>query len=437
MRTSGIALAALMLACQSTAYSREWSDAQIADLEVAAQTSAEEGLNPPAAALSRMALYRHFYDVDAAFAGGLDSAADNLFHELAAMYARGAVDPAAIGADWHLERPPPPDYAALDAAVDSGAAPSVVLRTLLPQSVEYAALRDELERLRGSDSSDPRQIMQLRANLERWRWMPRALPSRRIEVRIAQFELFLHREGEQPSSHAVIVGAPRTPSPAFGATMISATINPDWTPPASITFHELLPRFQRNPNAAERDGFDVIDGEGRVVDPAQVDWRARPFPYQLRQRPGPDNALGQIRFDLPNPFAVFLHDTPGKRLFARANRALSHGCIRVQNPLALAAAVGESPEWSEAELQRIVDEGAKITLPLPAETPVYVLYLTTALNADGSIAYLDDIYDRDDAVIEALDGASGNANLTAALSPPLGGAGPGRSGAAPGSCATR
>lgn len=429
---SALALAALVLACQSPAYSRQWSDAQIADLEVAARASAEEGLNPPAAALSRMALYRHFYDLDNAYAGDLDSAADNLFRELAETYARGAIDPAVIGADWHLERPPPPDYVALDAALDGGAAPSAVLRTLLPQSEEYAALRDELERLRDRDSSDARQIAQLRANLERWRWMPRSLPARRIEVRIAQFELFLHRDGEQPLSHAVIVGAPRTPSPAFTATMISATINPDWTPPASIALNELLPRFQRNPNAAARDGFDVIDGEGRVVDPAQVDWGARPFPYQLRQRPGPGNALGQIRFDLPNPFAVFLHDTPSKRLFERANRALSHGCIRVENPLALAAAVGESPAWSEAELQRIVDEGAKTTLPLPAETPVYVLYLTTALNADGSITYLDDIYDRDDAIVEALDGAS--ANLTAALAPPPGSASPGRPAAAPGSC---
>src|SRR5690606_28524342 len=153
----------------------------------------------------------------------------------------------------------------------------------------------------------------------------------------------------------------------------------------SIVLNELAPRFARNPAAASREGYDVLDAAGRIVDPSAVNWNARPFGYQLRQRPGPGNALGRLRFDLPNPFAVYLHDTPNRTSFARAARALSHGCVRVESPVALAAALAEAPGWSEAELQAQIDAGAESRLPLPDPVPVSILHFMTALPPGGEI----------------------------------------------------
>jgi murein L,D-transpeptidase YcbB/YkuD len=292
---------------------------------------------------------------------------------------------------------------ALGASLDAGAPPGRLLAGLLPDSEEYPLLRAELVRLNalGDDADERGRIPQLRANLERWRWLPRYLPLRRVEVRLAQFELYFHRENAPSARHAVIVGAQRTPSPVFAAEIVSVTLNPYWDPPASIAANELLPRFRRNRAAARREGFEAIDGSGRVID--DVDWSARPFPYRLRQRPGEANALGRLRLDLPNPYAVYLHDTPNKRLFARDERAFSHGCIRVENPVALAAALMASPEWDEAELGAAIETGASQAIALPAPVPIYVLYFTAVAQADGSILYSNDLYRRDSAIATALD----------------------------------
>lgn len=382
---------------------RAWSADQVEELERAAGNASAEGVPNPTRALDLLALYQHLSDIDARYEAERDGIADGLFQSLAQVYAQGAVEPALIDPDWHIATPPAPDFAALDRALDAGVSPATLLARLLPQTPEYRALRAELvQRQDSSESGDAQiHINQLRANLERWRWLPRDLPARRVEVRLAEFALYFHRPAGEPLRHTVIVGAPRSPSPVFTATIESVTLNPDWDPPGNIVANELLPRFRRNPAAAAREGFQAVDDSGRVV--AGVDWRQRPFPYHLRQRPGAQNALGRLRFDLPNPYAVYLHDTPSKSLFARSQRALSHGCIRVENPLALAAAVFDTPDWDEAALQRSIDTGASQSVPVPAPTPIYVLYLTTAVQADGSILYLADVYHRDAAIVSMLD----------------------------------
>ena len=132
----------------------------------------------------------------------------------------------------------------------------------------------------------------------------------------------------------------------------------------------------------------MIDADGVVVVPSAVDWSARPFPYQLRQRAGAANALGRIRFDLPNPFAIYLHDTPNRALFARTERALSHGCIRVAEPASLAEAVINAPEWKRTEIDAAIATGESRTVTLAAPVPIYILYLTAAAAEDGDVAYL-------------------------------------------------
>jgi murein L,D-transpeptidase YcbB/YkuD len=227
-------------------------------------------------------------------------------------------------------------------------------------------------------------------------------------VRIAEFKLNLIREGQPLVTHNIIVGRPRTPTHVFSAQIESVTLNPDWEPPNSIAYGELLPRFRRNPGAAAAEGFEAIDSAGQVIDAASVDWTARPFPYRIRQRPGPQNALGSVRFNLPNPFAIYLHDTPSRNLFDRADRALSHGCVRVKDPVLLGEELFNDPAWTAAELQSAIDTGVMQETPLTDPVPVFFLYLTATTDADGAIVYLDDVYHRDDAIVRALDHNTGS-----------------------------
>lgn len=383
---------------------RAWSAAALADLRATLEFAPAHGFALETRTIAELDRLDAASARNAEAAAALDALADATFARLAANFAGGAVDPAHVDPEWRFPRPVAPATAA-------GASPSTALRALLPVSAEYIALVAELARLRSlADNADENghsrdeRIDAVRANLERWRWLPRDLPARRIDVLVPFFELHLRNGAAAAVSHAVIVGARRTPSPSFGAAISSITLNPTWTPPSSIVTNELLPRFRRDPSAAAADGFDVLDRAGQIVDPTLVDWRARPFPYTLRQRAGAGNALGRLRFDLPNPYAVYLHDTPSRGSFARSERALSHGCIRVAEPEALAAAVLADPAWSLETLQAAIESGETQTIQAPAPLPIYILYLTAAPDASGAIAYADDIYRRDAPLLRALDG---------------------------------
>jgi murein L,D-transpeptidase YcbB/YkuD len=392
---------------------RAWSAAALSDLRAALDSAPAQGFAPDARTLAELDRLDRASARSAEAAVTLDALADEIFARLATHFATGAVDPARVDPEWRFLRPAAPDIAALHASLATGESPSRALQALLPSAPEYNALVAELARLRSlaDNAADENgrarddRIAAIRANLERWRWLPRDRPARRIDVLVPFFELRL-RDGATPEiSHAVIVGARRTPSPSFGAAISSITLNPTWTPPSSIVTNELLPRFRRDPSAAAAEGFDVLDRAGQIVDPALVDWRARPFPYTLRQRAGAGNALGRLRFDLPNPYAVYLHDTPSRGLFARAERALSHGCIRVSEPDALAAAVLADPSWSLEALRAAIDVGETRTIQTPTPLPIYILYLTATPDASGAITYADDIYRRDAPLLRALDGA--------------------------------
>lgn len=383
------------------------------DLRAALAAAPAQGFAPETRTIAELDRLDQASARDAEAAAALDALADDALARLAAHFATGAVDPARVDPEWRLPRPAAPDLVALRASVATGASPSLLLNALLPPSAEYSALVGELALLQALPANDSdangrsrdARIDAVRANLERWRWLPRELPARRIDVLVPFFELRLRDAAAAPIAHAVIVGARRTPSPSFTAAISSITLNPTWTPPSSIVTNELLPRFRRDPGAAAADGFDVLDRTGQIVDPALVDWRARPFPYTLRQRAGAGNALGRLRFDLPNPYAVYLHDTPSRGLFARADRALSHGCIRVSEPETLAAAVLGDPAWSLEALQAAIEIGETQTIQAPSPLAIYILYLTAAPDASGAIAYADDIYRRDAPLLRALDDA--------------------------------
>lgn len=391
-----IALAAMM-APWSVAHARSWSARDLDDLLRVAAAATAEGLSPYASEIRQI-------DEGRAMSpwGGspVDIRADNLFHALAKAYTAGVVDPTAVDANWLLPAPQSPDPAALDAAADAGVPIATILSSLLPQNPEYRALKAELARLAGS-SADAARIAQVRANLERWRWLPRSWPADRIEVRIAEYRLIVFQSGTIRSTHNVMVGKPSTPTPVLLANGTGLTLNPPWDPPVDIARNELLPRFRANPAAAEREGYVAIKPSGVAMPQGAVDWRARSFPYRLRQLPGPANAMGKVVLRVDNPYAIYLHDTPAKSLFQQSERAFSHGCVRVENAMGFAAALTGANDTTA--LDAVVETGETTEIALAQPIPIYFLYLTAALADDGSVQYLKDVYKRDARLAAALD----------------------------------
>jgi murein L,D-transpeptidase YcbB/YkuD len=245
------------------------------------------------------------------------------------------------------------------------------------------------------------RIAQLSANLERRRWLGEAPGARQVRVNVAAYTLDAI-DGPQVALHMrVVVGKPFRPSPEFSDRIRYLVLNPYWEVPPTLAGQDKLPLIRRDPGYLAREHMRVLQGWGdkaREIDPASVDWqRVRtPLPYRLRQDPGPWNALGRIKFMFPNGFDVYLHDTPARELFAQAERSFSSGCIRLQQPLALATwLLAGDPTWTPEQLQAALDSGQTQTVSLREPVPVYLLYWTAWVAADGAVQFRRDIYDRD------------------------------------------
>ncbi len=250
------------------------------------------------------------------------------------------------------------------------------------------------ELARGPES----RIDQVRANLERLRWLPADLGERHILVDIADFRLEARAAGRVERVHRVVVGREQRQSPSFSAPITRVVFNPWWEVPRRLAVQDKLPLFQRDPAAAARLGFVALDGEGREVDVATIAWRAYSaayFPLRLRQRPGPENALGQVKLLLPNRNDIYLHDTPTRGLFARAQRNFSSGCIRVEDVLDLAAWVLTGTEWDRARIDAAVAAGLPVDVRPAAPVPVHLVYRTAVLAANGTVRLVADPYARD------------------------------------------
>ena len=232
------------------------------------------------------------------------------------------------------------------------------------------------------------RIEQIVANMERWRWMPRDLEPRRIAVNVADATLrFIDGDATLLESN-VVVGAPKWRTPILRAEVTAVTVNPVWHVPSSIARREIWPKQQANPSYLQSQGFTVVDG-------------------QIRQPPGAGNALGQLKLEMPNEFNVYLHDTPSKAAFQRETRTLSHGCVRVEQIGALGAlAIGGDTQSSLDQLSQLIADGTTTRIDLNERIPVYLMYWTTIASDDGSVAFRNDVYDRDVALIAALKGNS-------------------------------
>jgi murein L,D-transpeptidase YcbB/YkuD len=250
------------------------------------------------------------------------------------------------------------------------------------------------------------RIDQIRANLERARWVLHDLPDTYILVDIAGFRVTYTRDGVIVWQARAQVGRPYRKTPVFRANMTYLEVNPTWTVPPTILREDVLPAIKRDPAYLAERNMQVIDYDGNPVDPADIEWQrytGRNFPYLIRQGAGPENALGRIKFMFPNKHIVYLHDTPSKSLFGKTTRAFSSGCIRIEHPYDLAGLLLEGdPDWDREKVIAEVDSLKTRTISLKQPVSVILLYWTTGFTADGSIIFKQDIYQRDPAIIRGL-----------------------------------
>jgi len=218
-------------------------------------------------------------------------------------------------------------------------------------------------------------------------------------------------------SMRTITGDKKHTSPSFQSKITQVVFNPTWTVPVSIAVKELLPQQIKDPNFLSKSDMEVFikdkkgnrDASNAKYNPQDIDWSQlseNNFPYLLVQRPGPENSLGRIKFQTPNKFGIYLHDTPYRHLFNRDVRALSHGCIRLEKPKQLAAMLlGENlnptPE-SANQVVSLIDAKETIRHNLTQTVPVYIIYMTTWVDKDGLIQVRDDIYGRDSKISNTL-----------------------------------
>ena len=254
------------------------------------------------------------------------------------------------------------------------------------------------------------RVGQIRVSLERARWIGRALEGQRdlVVVNAAGFYLLARLDGEFVWSTQVIVGTPYHKTPLFTDQIRYVEFNPTWTIPPGILHNEVLPKQQNNPGYLASKGYDLIAADGRRIDPSTVEWSStgsRGFPYRVVQPPGPNNALGLVKFMFPNKHNVYLHDTPGRELFSKTGRAFSHGCVRVRDPMKFAEILlGDRNSMKRDQIDRIVASKSLTRVNLKAPVPVAILYWTADPIWGEEIRFYEDVYKRDDQILAALNG---------------------------------
>jgi len=318
----------------------------------------------------------------AAIAGNDDAAltqvATPIFIRLVQDLSGGAVRGRAR-VDWHMTD------VTLDTAgqqrllaqVARGGGVGAALDSLLPTHPQYAGLKRALA---NTPESDTARRDLIRTNMERWRWMPRTLGARHVLVNVPAFTAALVDDGHVTTRHRAVVGAVRTPTPQLNAQITAVTINPWWNVPQSI-----------------------IQSQGGHFGAGYEVNRSASGGISVRQPPGPRNALGRVKIEMPNQWAIYLHDTPSQALFSRPARAFSHGCIRTQNVRDFAALLlAPTGGWDRADIDRAVEAEDTRSVPLAHPIPVYIAYFTAAATSDGDIVTYSDVYGRDAPVRQAL-----------------------------------
>ncbi len=327
--------------------------------------------------------------VAAGEAARIDRAATVSFALIARDLASGRVRPPARRQAYFGAASVSPDavLAVMDRALASGDVGGALDR-LAPRNSGYRALRAALAALPAEGAAKERRA--IRASLERWRWLPRDLGERHILVNIPEFMARLVDGGQVTSAHRVIVGKRATPTPQFSTAVQAVVINPPWNVPQSIIAESVGALVRNRPQTARERGYAWSTAPGGGL--------------RVTQRPGPGNALGQIKLDMPNPHSIYMHDTPSKALFDREARTFSHGCIRTDQPQALAAALLAGTGWTEARIAGVTAGSETVRVPLARAVPVHIAYFTAHADEAGQVHYADDPYGLDAALVAAMGG---------------------------------
>lgn len=220
---------------------------------------------------------------------------------------------------------------------------------------------------------------QIAAALDTWRRLPHDLPPKYVLVNTPAASLEVLDHDHTVFDSRVVVGDPKHPTPVLAARINAVTFNPHWDIPTSIITKEIIPKWHRDPQYLQKNDMVVIGQQ----------------PLRLQQRPGSKNALGAIKFEMPNPLDVYLHDSPARQLFAKTRRAFSHGCVRVERPHELAVLLLNSPDWSSESIDAAIATGTTRTLALKEPLPVLFIYVTAFVDESGQVNFRDDIYQRD------------------------------------------
>lgn len=273
---------------------------------------------------------------------------------------------------------PPSNNPKYDSALAAAVSRFQAARGLPPDGVVGLATLTALNITPGA------RLRTIRLNLERHRAMPRSEPATRVVVNVPDATVTLYQEDQPPLTMRVVVGDIKHPTPVLQATMNAILLNPPWIVPPSIAVKEILPLARKDPDYLTENDYTFAG-------------------QQLIQRPGDKNALGKIKFELPNRFDVYLHDTPAKSLLTRPRRFLSHGCIRVEHPRELALRVmAGNPKWPLDAIDAVIASGKTLRVPLPHTILVNIVYWTAYVDDDGTVEFRNDVYGRDQRLDEAL-----------------------------------
>jgi murein L,D-transpeptidase YcbB/YkuD len=293
-----------------------------------------------------------------------------------------------------------PDSPVYDAALEEAVRRFQESHRLMPDGVIGAAT------LEAMNVTAEARAAQVRVNLERARWVLGGLCDSFVLVNLPAFKVYLIRDSKPIWEARTQIGREARQTPAFRADMKYLVINPDWTVPPTILAQDVLAGMRRGENTIARKGLTILDRQGRRVDPESIDWAtatAANFPYTLRQPPGPDNALGRVKFVFPNEYDIFLHDTPSQELFGHDKRTFSSGCIRVERALELAdLLLADQEAWSPDRIRLAVQTGDEQVVNLRQPLPVLIVYWTVSVGQTGEAKFMRDVYGLDAAVLRAL-----------------------------------
>jgi murein L,D-transpeptidase YcbB/YkuD len=251
------------------------------------------------------------------------------------------------------------------------------------------------------------RIGQVRANLERARWVLGGLGDDFLLVNLPAFKAYLIRGNRNVWEARTQIGQEALQTPTFRAEVRTVVFNPDWTVPKSILVNEIIPQMRAGKNVVAEQHLEFFDAKNQPVDGSSIDWQnadSTNFNYDAKQPPGPDNALGKVKFLFPNKYSIYLYDTPHQGNFDATKRMFSHGCIRVEHAVDLAQLLLQGQgDWDRGKMDEVMATNATTNVTVERPLPILIVYWTVSVGAAGDVRYADDIYHLDAPLVEALD----------------------------------